>query len=136
MKTIIEMAREAGFEVHERKQQARVGLDALCGIDSTAKLERFAELVRADEREALAAPAQQEPIGEAQQMSEGFTHCIWDARVVPVGTKLYTSPPAQRKPLKQATIADAPVCLNTNDKAMWLTGWNECAAAHGIKGDA
>jgi hypothetical protein len=48
MKTLIEMAREAGFEVHERKQQARVGLDAICGINSTAKLERFAELIRED----------------------------------------------------------------------------------------
>ena len=38
----------------------------------------------------------QEPVGEARQMSEfveGFTHCIWDARVIPVGTKLYTTPP-------------------------------------------
>jgi hypothetical protein len=39
---------------------------------------------------------EQKPVGEAHQMSElveGFTHCIWDARVIPVGTKLYTSPP-------------------------------------------
>lgn len=45
---IIRMAREAGFEVHDRKQQARVGMDALLGIDSTEKLERFAESVIAD----------------------------------------------------------------------------------------
>lgn len=45
---IIRMAREAGFEIHERKQQARVGMDALVGIDSTDKLQRFAELVKAD----------------------------------------------------------------------------------------
>lgn len=44
---IIRMAREAGFEVHDRKQQARVGMDALLGIDSTEKLERFAGLVAA-----------------------------------------------------------------------------------------
>lgn len=24
------------------------------------------------------------------------------------------------------TLKDAPTVLNTNDKAMWLTGWNEC----------
>jgi hypothetical protein len=30
--------------------------------------------------------------------------------------------------MKLATIADAPAVLNTNDKAMWVTGWNECAA--------
>lgn len=45
---IIRMAREAGFEVHDRKQQARVGMDALLGIDSTEKLERFAESVIAN----------------------------------------------------------------------------------------
>ena len=50
----IAMAREAGFEVHERKQQVRVGVDALLGIDSTDKLERFAALVAAKEREACA----------------------------------------------------------------------------------
>lgn len=27
------------------------------------------------------------------------------------------------------TIKDAPKCLNTNDKAMWVLGWNECHAA-------
>lgn len=51
---IMRMAREAGFEVHDRKQQARVGFDALLGIDSTDKLKRFAALVAAAEREALA----------------------------------------------------------------------------------
>ena len=51
---IIAMAREAGFEVHERKQQVRVGVDALLGIDSTDKLDRFAVLVAAKEREACA----------------------------------------------------------------------------------
>lgn len=45
--TILRMAREAGFEVHERKQQVRVGADALLGIDSSEKLERFADLVAA-----------------------------------------------------------------------------------------
>lgn len=45
MKTVEELAREAGFEVHERKKQVRVGIDALVGIDSTAKLERFRDLV-------------------------------------------------------------------------------------------
>lgn len=50
---IIAMAREAGFEVHERKQQVRVGADALLGIDSSDKLERFAALV-AEKAEAKA----------------------------------------------------------------------------------
>ena len=47
MKTVIEMAREAGaIHIHERpKEFAVVGNEAI---------ERFAELVRADEREACA----------------------------------------------------------------------------------
>ena len=45
MKTVEELAREAGFEVHERKKQVRVGIDALVGIDSTQKLSRFRDLV-------------------------------------------------------------------------------------------
>ena len=51
---IIAMAREAGFEIHERKQQARVGMDALMGINSTEKLQHFAALAAAAEREACA----------------------------------------------------------------------------------
>jgi hypothetical protein len=46
MKLDIErLAREAGLEVHPRKNQIRVGMDALMGIDSTEKVERFAALV-------------------------------------------------------------------------------------------
>lgn len=55
---ILKMAREAGIFVHERKQQARIGLDVITGEDSTAELMRFADLVAAkaaqDEREACA----------------------------------------------------------------------------------
>ena len=54
MKTIIEMARKAGFEVDVYPEP---GLHL--------RLERFAELVRADEREALAQPAQ-EPVAWEQ----------------------------------------------------------------------
>jgi hypothetical protein len=35
---------------------------------------------------------QGEPVGVAHLMQEGFTHCIWSEYVVPVGTKLYTTP--------------------------------------------
>ena len=51
MKTVIEMAREAGFPFN------KYGLlqgDDDNEIDADAMLERFAELVRADEREACA----------------------------------------------------------------------------------
>ena len=51
-------------------------------------------------REALEQKDEQEPIGEAQsyESTTRYTHCIWDANVVPVGTKLYTAPP-KRQPL-------------------------------------
>ena len=51
---VIAMASEAGIEVHDRKQEARFGVDALIGSDSTEQLERFAALVAAKEREACA----------------------------------------------------------------------------------
>ena len=28
-----------------------------------------------------------------------------------------------------ATMSTAPACLNTNDKAMWVLGWNDCLDA-------
>ena len=56
-------------------------------------------------REALAQKDEQEPIGEAHAYDSAtrYTHCIWDAYVVPVGTKLYTAPP-KRKPLTDEQI--------------------------------
>lgn len=51
---IIRMAREAGIETHERKQQARLGVDSHLSVDSTDKLSRFADLVSTTEREACA----------------------------------------------------------------------------------
>ena len=55
---IIKWAREVGFEVHDRKQQVRVGIDTLIGSDSTDKLQRFAELVATAEREECAKVCQ------------------------------------------------------------------------------
>ena len=43
---IIEIAKRAGMEVHPRKMQIRVGADAALGLDSTAVVTRFAQLVR------------------------------------------------------------------------------------------
>lgn len=47
---------------------------------------------------ALEQKDEQEPIGEARayESTTRYTHCIWDANVVPVGTKLYTAPPECR----------------------------------------
>lgn len=72
---VIRMAREVGFEVHDRKQQARVGVDALLGIDSTAKLERFAALVAAAERETCANLCEQLP---SPISCSGAEKSLWD----------------------------------------------------------
>jgi hypothetical protein len=45
--------------------------------------------------------------------------------------QLYAAPP-KRQPMKRAPIEDARDYLNTNDKAMWVIGWNECVEAHEI----
>ena len=40
-----------------------------------------------------------------------------------------TRPGVYELPLATATLSTAPACLNTNDKAMWVLGWNECLNA-------
>jgi hypothetical protein len=62
MKTVTEMAREAGFDGMGR----RVVSPVIEGSDLTWLLERFAELVRADERARMAHPEHHDPIGDAQ----------------------------------------------------------------------
>ena len=94
MKTVIEMAQEAGFETMLRKGR-------ICGFDRdgdyTEEIEAFAELVRAD---ALAEqPAQQEPVawmsdvGSVASAHEKKMGYVLESAFT---TPLYTSPPAQR----------------------------------------
>jgi hypothetical protein len=52
---IIRMAREAGLNVHPRKNQIRVGADVFLGDDSTPAVIRFAELVEEAERNTCIA---------------------------------------------------------------------------------
>lgn len=52
---IISMAREAGIEVHPRKDSIRIGSAILTGCDSTEEVTRFAALVAAAERRACTA---------------------------------------------------------------------------------
>lgn len=47
---VLAMAGASGIEVHDRKQQARFGIDALIGEDSTEKLQRMCELAAAAAR--------------------------------------------------------------------------------------
>ena len=61
----------------------------------------------------------------------------WHEPALPVGTKLYTTPP-QRKPLTDERIADIVIEMNGNEPTALF--WRDLAqaieAAHGIKGDA
>jgi len=104
-------------------------------------------------REALAEqPArQQEPVGEvfintgSGALFAPMKDVRWkDGKMPPEGAKLYTSPPAQRKPLTDEELRN--VLRNTNHmirNAMHGPFWPELEqacraieAAHGIKGDA
>ena len=89
-------------------------------------------------REALAQKDEQEPIGEAHAYDSAtrYTHCIWDANVVPVGTKLYTAPP-KRQPLTDGEINEIANSMPGGlDGFLKGWGWQQFAraieAAHGI----
>ena len=72
-------------------------------------------------------------IGDARQLRVNW---LMDG-YLDVGAKLYAAagaspvePSQEWKPaLSPATISTAPAYLNTNDKAMWVLGWNECLNA-------
>ena len=92
MKTVIEMAREAGWP------------DSLVAPVIMAKLAEFAELVRADERARMAEqPAQQEPVAYRVKwpaIGGGYKWLMVDKPLMEkdgfVNEALYTSQPAQR----------------------------------------
>ena len=73
MKTVIEMAREAGLDYEQYDSIARVPVY----IALPNELERFAQLVRADEREACAKVC--DDIEQAKNFS-GPMHCAASIR--------------------------------------------------------
>ena len=100
-------------------------------------------LAQRDEMRAeLARLREQEPVAWIQHHKAG-DNLVWDD---PGGKKspMYAAaPPAQpaAQPVQRrpalASIESAPACLNMNDKAMWVTGWNECRDAIAVRpGDA
>ena len=93
-------------------------------------------------REALAAqPA--EPVAWYLPSPDGDDSIFRDHRTVVACTgnkwdgflPLYAAPPAPAAVPPAANISTAPACLNTNDKAMWVNGWNECRDAMIAAGD-
>ena len=73
MKTVIEMAREAGFSLYR---------DISAADGSFAHLERFAELVRADEREACAKVADDLPAPDYVSPDDVT---VWDVATLECG---------------------------------------------------
>jgi len=79
-------------------------------------------------------PAQQEPVATVTSESgnPNVSMSWWHEPALPVGTKLYTSPPAQRKPLTDEEIMN--LCASE-----WASHPIEVAriieAAHGITGE-
>ena len=83
-------------------------------------------------KEALAQP-EQEPVGEIVDAIEGAFKCSF-TKMLPVGTKLYTTPP-QRKPLTDEEISDLWCKVSNTDFVTADTHMFARAieAAHGIK---
>ena len=91
MKTVIELAREAGIAV-DLSASGDTKHYRFAGFEQA--FERLVELVR-DERNALAEqPAQQEPV--AWYKDEDGIRIYYESKVWDDATPLYTSPPAQR----------------------------------------
>ena len=125
MRTTIEMAREAA------------GDDWGLFQEYMPEIHRLAELVRADERARMAEqPAQQEPIYQYQMANGSWIdqtkeshdynvrHGQATVRVV------YTSPPAQRKPLTNEEIRNI---WSNGDCFEEIAFARAIEAAHGIK---
>jgi len=64
---IIELARQAGMEVHGGKGQIRIGLDVFTGDDTTNQVVAFAKLVAEKERERISQKIAQLPFGDTAQ---------------------------------------------------------------------
>ena len=94
-----------------------------------------AELARVNARLAeQPTPVQQEPVGEVVQAFADLTAISWKhngGRFPPIGTKLYTAPPAQRKPLTDEQIATISVeCATVSPSDIYFARAIE--AAHNI----
>lgn len=96
------------------------------------------EAVAADQAMTIALlkaeqPAQQEPVARLKGVDEYGPMLDWYKHWVsaPIGTKFYTSPRAQRKPLTSEQIEK--LCPQFEDpmrREMWIIGFK---AAHNIK---
>ena len=84
-------------------------------------------------REKPAQP-EQEPVGEIVDAIEGAFKCSF-TKMLPVGTKLYTTPP-QRKPLSDEEIETYRHMIDWTAEWSYINFARAIEAAHGIKGEA
>ena len=94
--------------------------------------ERIAGMARLKEAQdkKLAEP-EQEPVGEIVDAIEGAFKCSF-TKMLPVGTKLYTTPP-QRKPLSDEEIETYRHMLDWTAEWSYINFARAIEAAHGIK---
>ena len=97
--------------------------------------ERIAGMARLKEAQdkKLAQP-EQEPVGEIVDAIEGAFKCSF-TKMLPVGTKLYTTPP-QRKPLSDEEIETYRHMIDWTAEWSYINFARAIEAAHGIKGEA
>ena len=127
--------------MNKQQEALKLALDAL-----TDRGQRHPDDYKELKNDAIAAirsalaeqPAQQqEPVawvchGVNDQHDVDF--CENEINALPVGTMLYTSPPAS-KPLTQDMVESCPYDGETL-RGAFFDGWLKAEAAHGIKGDA
>jgi len=87
----------------------------------------------AERLEAALAQPQQEPVAIVAVDGIGQIQVGW-LKKPQHNDKLYTSPPAQRKPLTPDLEADTG--YSRDERAAFTAGWEAAEATHGIKGDA
>ena len=94
--------------------------------------ERIAGMARLKEAQdkKLAQP-EQEPVGEIVDAIEGAFKCSF-TKMLPVGTKLYTTPP-QRKPLSDEEIETYRYMIDWTAHWSYINFARAIEAAHGIK---
>ena len=94
--------------------------------------ERIAGMARLKEaQDKKLAESEQEPVGEIVDAIEGAFKCSF-TKMLPVGTKLYTTPP-QRKPLTDEEIETYRYMIDWTAHWSYINFARAIEAAHGIK---
>ena len=118
--------------VPKRKEAITAIKEALAQPEHGWTPERIAGMARLKEAQdkKLTEP-EQEPVGEIVDAIEGAFKCSF-TKMLPVGTKLYTTPP-QRKPLTDEEIETYRYMIDWTAHWSYINFARAIEAAHGIK---